>query len=172
MSESQEAAGDLLSQIYDQLRRIAAQRMQAERPGHTLQATALVHEAWAKIAASGTCFESKTAFLRSAAEAMRRILIDHARGKLREKRGGRAPRGMTIEVADLAADADPAEIVAFDDALHRLESEAADAAEIVRLRFYAGSSIEETAEALGVSPRTVNRGWTFARAWLYRELET
>lgn len=166
-------AADLLPLVYDQLRALARQKMAAERPGHTLQATALVHEAYARLVGSqdgNAKFSSVGHFYRAAAEAMRRILVDHARARLSEKRGGAVRRVNFTTVLDLAATPDPEEILAFDDALSRLESQSPDAAIVVRLRFYAGLSIDDTASTLGVAPRTVNREWQFARAWLFREL--
>jgi RNA polymerase sigma factor (TIGR02999 family) len=159
--------------VYEQLRQLARQRMNAERGEHTLQATALVHEAYLRIVGPtgrGPGFTSVGHFYNVAAEAMRRILIEHARARAAEKRGGDFKRLSFNTVLDLAATPEPAEILAFDDALLRLEKQTADAAAVVRLRFYAGLSVEQTDEALGMSPRSVNREWQFARAWLYREL--
>ncbi|QOV87557.1 ECF-type sigma factor [Humisphaera borealis] len=175
---SAQYGSELLPLVYDQLRKLARQRMAGERIGHTLQATALVHEAFLRIVGpqsngsqnTGPKFSNVGHFYRAAAEAMRRILIEHARAHATDKRGGGVHRLSFTTVLDLAAAPDPEEILAFDDALSRLESQAADAAAIVRLRFYAGLSVEETAESLGISPRQVNREWQFARAWLYREL--
>jgi RNA polymerase sigma factor (TIGR02999 family) len=161
--------------VYDQLRAIAQQRLAQEAPGHTLQATALVHEVYLKLRNRDSLFTSdKPRFLIAAAEAMRRILIDHARTRGRLKRGGpTAKRNIAdvSDVADLASDHDPAQIMALDEAIHRLEQEDAQAARVVKLRFYAGLSVEEAADALGISPRTVKRDWQFARAWLYRTLQ-
>ena len=167
-------AHDLLPLVYDQLRNLARQRMAQERTGHTLQATALVHEAFARLVGPGGGADARFAnvahFYHAAAEAMRRILIEHARGRGAEKRGGSVRRVSFTTVLDLAAAPDPDEILAFDDAIVRLEQETPEAARVVRLRFYAGLSVEETAAALGVSPRTVNREWQYARAWLFRVL--
>jgi RNA polymerase sigma factor (TIGR02999 family) len=156
--------------VYRQLRAIAEQRMADERAGHTLQATALVHEAYLRVAPRiADLDEGRTRFLRAAAEAMRRILIDHARRRGRQKRGGGRP-ALPLDVLDLAARPESPEILALEGALRRLEERDPRAAEIVELRFYAGLSIEETAEAMGISPRTVKRDWNLARAWLHREL--
>jgi RNA polymerase sigma factor (TIGR02999 family) len=166
---------DLLGQVYDQLRAIARKRLAQEAPGHTLQATALVHEAYLKLQSHPSVLNAdKARFLMAAAEAMRRILIDHARTRKRIKRGGEAKRTkMTVsDVADLAAVDDPEQIMALDEAIHRLEAEDAQAAQVVKLRFYGGLSVEETAEALGISDRTVKRDWQFARAWLFQALNT
>ena len=164
------AADELLPLVYEQLRRIAQQRMAEERSGHTLQATALVHEAYLRLVGGQEVgWANRAHFYFAAAEAMRRILIEHARKRNRIKRGGdrrRAP----VSVADLAAEEDFEEIVAVDDAIRRLEEEDAQAARVVRLRFFAGLSVDETARALDVSPRTVAREWAYARAWLHDAL--
>jgi len=167
-------AADLLPAVYDQLRRLARQRLASERDDHTLQATALVHEAYMRLAGpdgQAARFANAGHFYAAAAEAMRRILIEHARARARVKRGGPNLRRVPLtSVLDLATTPDPDEILAFDEAIRRLEVETPDSAEVVRLRFYAGLSVEETAKALGVSERTVNREWTYARAWLFRAL--
>ena len=140
-----------------------------------MQATALVHEAYLKLQSHPSVLNAdKPRFLMAAAEAMRRILIDHARTRKRIKRGGDAKRTkQTIsDVADLAAVDDPEQIMALDEAVHRLEQEDPQAAQVVKLRFYGGLSVEETAEALGISDRTVKRDWQFARAWLFKALNT
>ena len=167
---SRRASGELLEAVYDQLRAIARQRMNAEGAGHTLQATALVHEAFLRIGQGRRVpFRDRAHFFATAAEAMRRILIDHARAKGGAKR--RAPGGPApLSVVDLAEDSDPAEILALDAALERLERTEPDVAGVVRLRFFAGLSGDEAAEALGVSPRQVDRMWSYARAWLAREM--
>jgi len=144
--------------------------MKGERTGHTLQATALVNEAYLRLLGGPAVYSGRGAFFLAAAEAMRRILIEHARARGAVKRGGGARR-MPSDVLDLAAAADPEEIVSFDETILRLENESELGAAVVRLRFYAGLSVESTAAALGVSERTVNREWTYARAWLYRELK-
>jgi RNA polymerase sigma factor (TIGR02999 family) len=160
----------LLPLVYDELKRVAQVQMNAERAGHTLTATALVHEAYLRLigAEHRIPWSGRTHFYYAAGEAMRRILVEHARKRGRIKRGGgRSP--VLLDVADLAA-TNSQEIMSFDEAFGRFEEQAADAAAVVRLRFYAGLSVDETAKALGVSSRTVNRDWAFARAWLYREL--
>ena len=167
-------AGQLLTLVYDQLRKIAQQRMSEERAGHTLQATALVHEAYVRLVANAElAWDSRGHFFTAAAEAMRRILIEHARARAREKRGGPDQRLLTLdigEVADLAQEEKTEQIIALDEALRRLESQRPRVARVVHLRFYAGLSVDETARTLGVSARTVNLDWAFARAWLYQEL--
>jgi RNA polymerase sigma factor (TIGR02999 family) len=165
------ASDELLQCVYQQLRAIAQRRMASERPGHTLQATALVHEAYVRLLGDHeVTWRDRSHFYLAAAEAMRRILVDHARRRGREKRGGNRTR-VPLSVCDLAAADDPQQILALDDALQRLQGVDAHAAELVRLRFFAGLSIEETAAALGVSERTVKHEWTYARARLFRFLE-
>lgn len=160
----------LLGQVYEQLRLIARQRLAGERGGHTLQATALVHEAWMKLQSHQSLLNlGRSQFVAAAAEAMRRILIDHARTRGRIKRGGEVKRTMA-DVAELADDADPSQILALDEALSLLEKEDQQAAAVVKLRFFAGLSVEETAVALGISDRTVKRDWQYARAWLFKAL--
>jgi RNA polymerase sigma factor (TIGR02999 family) len=178
------ASAELLPLVYDQLRAIAQQRMAGERKGHTLQATALVHEAYVRLVGDGDVkWQGRAHFYSAAAEAMRRILVEHARAKSCVKRGG-GGRGTTEKdagparrtplemsgIADLAAAENDEQILAFDDAFRRLSEYDERFAEVVRLRFYAGLSVEETANALGISERTVNNDWTYARAWLARHL--
>ncbi len=160
----------LFDQVYAQLRAIAGDYMRRERPGHSLQATALVHEAYVRIAGDRPDgWTSVGQFYSAAAEAMRRILIEHARLRGRVKRGG-GRRRMPLSVLDLAAEPDEEQIMALDAAIGRLEKVDRDAAEVVRLRFFAGLSVEQTAEGLGLSARTVKRDWAFARAWLHQAL--
>jgi len=164
------AAAELLPLVYDELRELARRRMARENPGGTLQSTALVHEAYMKLAGSGpTHWAGRKAFFFAAAEAMRRILIDRARSRRRVKHGGLLTR-VPLSVIDLAADPDSGETLALDEAVSRLEQEVPDVGAVVRLRFYAGLSLEQTAATLGVSRSSVCRDWTFARAWLIREL--
>lgn len=161
----------LLETVYNELRGIARRRLAGEQVGHTLQATALVNEAYLKMSQNPALFELERArFLIAAAEAMRRVLIDHARTKKREKRGGGAKKA-AIDVADLAGDFDAETTLALDDALCRLKEMDAQAAAVVSLRFFAGLSVEETAATLDVSERTVKRDWQFARAWLFQQLK-
>jgi len=164
------AAAQVLPLVYAELRELARRRMASQPPEHTLQATALVHEAYLKLVGrSDVRWVDRSHFYFAAAEAMRQILVDSARGRARLKRGGGRARS-PLSVADLAAEQDPDQILAVDEALCRLEAQWPDAAAVVRLRFYAGLSVEETARALDVSERTVHREWTYARAWLAREL--
>ncbi len=166
-----DAAG-LLPLVYEQLRAIAQERLGEERTGHTLQATALVHEAYLRIARGGDPrYANRAHFFVAAAEAMRRILIEHARARGRVKRGGaHGGQRVPLSVVDLALDADPDEILMLEEALCRLETEDATAAAVVRLRFFAGLSVDETASTLALSPSTVDRNWTYARAWLQQAL--
>jgi RNA polymerase sigma factor (TIGR02999 family) len=165
------ASDRLLPLLYEELRKLARQRMAEERGDHTLQATALVHEAYVRLVGDNArCWANRAHFFAAAAEAMRRILIEHARARQGPRRGG-GSRRLPLDVLDLATDDDPQQILALDEAMSRLEQQDADAARVVRLRFYAGLSIDEAAEALGISPRTVKREWAFARAFLFRVLE-
>jgi RNA polymerase sigma factor (TIGR02999 family) len=167
-----------IRQVYDELREIAHARLRGERAGVTLQSTELVHEAYMRLrVGDGRRWESRGQFFAAAAEAMRRILIDRARARGRQKRGGdadgRPARKLSLdlaEVAVLADDEDPDTVLALDRAIERLAEQDARVAEIVRLRFFAGLSVEEVAELLETSTRTVLRDWAFARAWLYGEL--
>jgi RNA polymerase sigma factor (TIGR02999 family) len=167
--DPRQAASDLLPMVYEELRKLARRRLDDERSGHTLQATALVHEAYLRLADSEG-FANRAHFFKAAADVMRHILIEHARRRGRAKRGGQAKR-LPLNVLDLAKMPDSDEILALDEAIERLNEQAPLAASIVRLRFYAGLTIDETAETLEISARTVDREWTFARAWLFQMLE-
>lgn len=169
------AADRLLPLVYEQLRKAAQLSLANERAGHTLSATVLVHEAYLKLAGPREVpWAGRGHFYAAAVEAMRRVLLDHARARGRQKRGGESgiPRRRAdfACLAELAVATDPDEIMSFDAALRRLETESPDAARVVQLRFYAGLSVEQVAKTLEVSDRTVNRLWTFARAWLHRSL--
>ena len=165
-----QSMADLFTLVYEQLRGLARRRMAAERQDHTLQATGLVNEVFLRLQGGGqVAFSHRGQFFLAAAEAMRRILIEHARARGKLKRGG-GRRRVLLNVMDLAAEEQIPEILALDEALQRLEETSPDVAVVVRLRFFAGLSVEETAEALGVSPRTVKRDWTYARAVLHRHL--
>ncbi len=166
----QQAAQDLLPLVYNQLRAIAAQRMKHERPDHTLQPTALVHEAFIKLVGPrSTPWAGEGHFFAAAADAMRQILLDHAKSKSRQKRGGKRAREV-MNLAEVADMENAEEILALDEALCRLEQQEPEVGRIVRLRFFAGLSIDQIAELLEIGPRTVDRRWQFARAWLFREL--
>jgi RNA polymerase sigma factor (TIGR02999 family) len=165
------AAEQLLPLVYDELRKLAARKMAQEKPGQTLQATALVHEAYVRLVDVERVdrWNSRGHFFAAAAEAMRRILVDEARRKRSQKRGGDRRR-LSLEEVDLATRGTPEEIVALDDALERLGAEDPQAERIAKLRLFAGLSIDQAAEATGVSRATAYRQWTYARAWLRSEI--
>lgn len=167
---SPKAAEQLLPLVYEQLRAMAAKRMRQERKDHTLDATALVHEAYLRlVGTTEPSWQSRAHFFRVAAEAMRHLLIDHARRRAADKRGGGSKR-VPLCVVDLATDIDPSSVLALDEAIQTLEREDARAAEVVRLRFFAGLSVQETAQILGLSDRSVLREWSFARTRLFQLL--
>lgn len=168
----QQAANDLLPIVYEELRRIADAKMRHEKPGQTLQATALVHEAFLRLIGpeDDSKWDSRGHFFAAAAEAMRRILIEHARSRNAAKRGGKFER-VELDEACLAKDDDSELILAIDEALSKLALDEPEIAKVVKLRYFTGLTIEQTAAALGLSDRTVKRHWTYARAWLQRELE-
>ncbi len=159
-----QAAADLLPLVYDELRKLAAARMAAEKPDHTLDATALVHEAYLRLIGDQH-FNGRGHFFAAAAEAMRRVLVNHARERNRLKRGGGRKRVDLEKLTgpDAAADDD---LLALDEAVDRLANEYPVAAELVKLRFFAGMTLGDAAEALGMPRRTADRHWAFARAWL------
>lgn len=161
------APADLLPQVYDELRKLAAAKLAGENAGQTLDATALVHEAWLRLADVSVEWQDRTHYLRTAATAMRRILVDRARAKLSAKRGGDAQR---VELSDIAAPDRADDLLALDEALDKLAVEKPDHARLVELRYFAGLSGDEAAVALNVSPATADRMWRFARAWLQVEL--
>jgi RNA polymerase sigma factor (TIGR02999 family) len=164
------ASDALLPLVYDELRKLAVHRMTSERADHTLQATALVHEAYLRLVGDRDIqWANRAHFFHAAAEAMRRILIEHARTKSGPQRGG-GRKKLPLDLVDLAVEADPAQIMALDEAISRLEQDDADAARVLRLRFYAGLSVEEVAKTVGASPRTVKRDWAYARAFLIQAL--
>lgn len=160
----------LLPVVYDELRVLAAAQLRGERPDHSLQPTALVHEAYVRLVADDrTPWKDRGHFFRAAAQAMRRILVEHARSRGRDKRGAGRKRVSLSAVGALSWN-DPADLLALDEALRRLEKRDPRSAEVVLLRYFGGLSVAETAEALGCSERTVNRDWIFARVWLERAL--
>jgi RNA polymerase sigma factor (TIGR02999 family) len=165
------AAAQLLPLVYDELRQLAAARLARERPGQTLQATALVHEAYLRLVDGDQArhWNSRGHFFAAAAEAMRRILIENARGKAREKRGGDWRR-VDFEQLDVTTAVSPDQLLALDDALVRLAALDPLAGELVKLRYYAGLALDQAAAALGVSTATAYRHWAYARAWLHGEL--
>ena|SRR5437773_53730 len=168
--QSRKAFERLFEQVYSQLRAMAQQQMNNERPGHSLHATELVHQAYLRLAKDSQigCAD-KAHLLHAAAEAMRRILIEHARRRGRYKRGGDRQR-ITLSLVDAALPEDSDQLLALDEAFERLEEKDSRAAQVVRLRFFAGLTIDQTAEAMELSPRTVKREWEFARAWLAKQL--
>jgi RNA polymerase sigma factor (TIGR02999 family) len=164
------AAARLLPLVYEDLRRLAAARMSHESPGHTLQATALVHEAWLRLGADQQPeWKSRAHFFAAAAEAMRRILVDSARKRKALRRGGGQER-LDIDDVDPAMTADDARVLMLNDALEKLAVEEPEKAELVKLRFFAGLSLEEAAKTLGIAERTARRWWDYARASLLSEM--
>lgn len=168
------AARELLPLVYRSLHDLAERKMRGERAGHTLQATALVHEAYCRLVGGQTiAWDSRAHFYAAAAEAMRRILIEHARRVGAKKRGGarKADAREIASVADLAHEETVCDALAIDEAIEALRKEDPRAASVVHLRFYTGLSIDETAAALGIAPSTVDREWRYARSWLLRHLQ-
>jgi RNA polymerase sigma factor (TIGR02999 family) len=167
----QQPAEELLPLVYEELRRLAAARMAQEAPGQTLQATALVHEAWLRLAGSNANgWNSRGHFFGAAAEAMRRILVERARKKARVRHGGQLQRVDLDQVSAATHDSEEV-IVAVHEALEKLAAESPEKAEIVKLRYFGGLEHAEIAEVLGVSEPTVRRHWAYARSWLYAELK-
>jgi RNA polymerase sigma factor (TIGR02999 family) len=167
-----QAAEQLLPLVYDELRRLAASKLAREGPGHTLQPTALVHEAYLKLVGPGPQppWNGRVHFFAAAAEAMRRTLVDHARRKRRARRGGGMKRVELLDLNDVelvAGGGGADELLALDEALARLAAADPRRAELVRLRYFAGLTLEQAAELLGISRATADRHWAFARAWLY-----
>jgi RNA polymerase sigma factor (TIGR02999 family) len=172
------AAEQLLPVVYDELRKLAAQKLAQEKPGQTLQPTALVHEAYLRLVmpASGRCaspdaqhWDGRRHFFAAAAEAMRRILIEAARRKARQKRGGERKR-VDLNSADLVSRSAPDELLIIDDAINKLAAGDPEAAQLVSLRYFAGLSVEDAAELAGISRSTAYEHWAYARAWLHQEL--
>ena len=165
------AADELLPLVYRELRRLAAHKMAGEAPGHTLKPTALVHEAWLRLGADAQPgWQNRAHFFAAAAEAMRRILIERARRKHREKRGGGAEHVDVAELEIAAPLGNEEESLAIHETLDRLAAQDARKAEVVKLRYFVGLSFEETAEVLGISVPTAKREWAYARAWLHQEI--
>jgi RNA polymerase sigma factor (TIGR02999 family) len=170
------AAAQLLPFVYEELRSLAARQLANERPGQTLQATALVHEAYLRLVDTDSpqCWKSRGHFFGAAAESMRRILVDNARRKKAEKRGGAARRldidPADLAAADLAAQEHDEKMIALDEALAKFEQQDPTKAQLVKLRYFGGLCIKEAAEALGISTATADRYWAYARAWLQREM--
>src|SRR4051812_31408347 len=165
------AAEQLLPLVYDELRLLAAHKLAREAPGQTLQATALVHEAYLRLVDvdAPQQWSGRGHFFAAAAEAMRRILINRARDKKRLKRGGGRQR-IDLDRVELALETDDEDLIALDESLEKLEREDSFAAQLVKLRFFAGLTLKQAAESLGVSERSAERQWAYARAWLFHEL--
>jgi RNA polymerase sigma factor (TIGR02999 family) len=165
-------AGELLPLVYEELRKLAAARMANEAAGHTLQPTALVHEAWLRLTGNNrnAQFANRAHFFVAAADAMRRILIERARRKSAGKRGGDWRR-LELDKVEIASDADEDTLLLVNEALEKLAQEHEKAAEIVTLRFFGGLTLQEAGQALGVTERTAKRYWAFARAWLFDEIQ-
>jgi len=165
------AAEQLLPLVYDELRKLAAHKIDQERPGQTLQATALVHEAYVRLVDVDKIqqWDGRGHFFAAAAEAMRRILVDRARDKMREKRGGKLEK-VDLDARALATTLTPDQLLVVDDALERLTEDDATAAQLVKLRYFAGCTLDEAGKALGISPATAYRHWNYARAWLHGKL--
>jgi RNA polymerase sigma factor (TIGR02999 family) len=166
------AASQLLPLVYDELRRLAAQKLAQEKPGQTLDATALVHEAWLRLVdtAQEPHWNSRGHFFAAAAEAMRRILIDQARSKQSQRRGG-GRKARPLEHLEIAAPEPSLDLLALDEALERFEQIDPVKSSLVKLRYFAGLSLAQAAEALGISGTTADRYWSYARAWLHAELK-
>jgi len=166
-----EVLDDLLPVVYDELHRQAARFLRKERPGHTLQTTALIHEAYLKlIDQRNVNWESRTHFFAIAAQAMRRILVDYARAAHRKKRGGNDIKLSLDKAMAVASDEKSVDLIALDEALDRLAKQDERQARVVELRYFSGLSLEETAEALHISRATVASDWSMAKVWLYREI--
>jgi RNA polymerase sigma factor (TIGR02999 family) len=164
------AAEQLLPLVYEELRKLAAQKLAHENPGQTLQATALVHEAYLRlVGAQDPGWNGRGHFFSAAAEAMRRILVEHARRKKRLRHGGGAPK-LELDGVDLAGAAPAEDLLALDEALKLLAQKDPVAAQLVQLRYFAGLTMAEAAAALGISLRTAERNWTYARTWLHRAI--
>ena len=169
--EGRLSQAELFPLVYAELRELARRQMGAERAGHSLQPTALVHEAWLRLGGNDAVpWEGRAHFFGSAAESMRRILVDHARSRNAQKRGAHGQR-LPLDAVELAAADDPGLVLALDEALVRLQAHDERLARVVRLRFWAGLGEKEVAELLAVSERTVRNDWQLARGWLARELK-
>jgi RNA polymerase sigma factor (TIGR02999 family) len=166
------AAGQLLPLVYDELRRLAAQRLAHEKPGHTLQPTALVHEAYLRLVGDGDVenWNGRGHFFAAAAEAMRRILVESARRRRSLKRGGEARRE-DLDTGLFVAAEPREDLLALDEALDKLATKNKQAADLVQVRYFGGLTLPEAADALGMAPRSAGRLWAYARAWLRREVE-
>jgi RNA polymerase sigma factor (TIGR02999 family) len=171
---SRQATADLLPLVYDELRALAARKMRQERGDHTLQATALVHEAYLRLLGSADAarWDGRWHFFSAAAQAMRRILVENARQRGRLKRGGGNGAGQRVDLdaVNLTVEQPPDDVVALDEALDEFAQQHPAEAQLVQLRYFAGLTRDEAAQALGISPATASRDWAFARAWLYKRI--
>jgi RNA polymerase sigma factor (TIGR02999 family) len=167
------AASEILPLVYNELRKLAAARMSHEVASHTLQPTALVHEAWIRLTHDepNTPFANRAHFFAAAAEAMRRVLVDHALARATRKRGGGWER-LNLDKVEIAADADDDTLLLVNESLEKLAEEEPKAAEIVKLRFFAGLTLDEAGQVMGFTERTAKRHWAYARAWLYDAMKT
>jgi RNA polymerase sigma factor (TIGR02999 family) len=165
------AADQLLPLVYEELRRLAAARMENEKPGQSLQGTELVHEAYLRLVGNNPDkhWHNRSHFFAAAAEAMRRVLLNRVRDKKRLKRGGDRKR-INLDLVRLATDTSDEDLLEIDEALEKLEQVDEPAAQLVKLRFFAGFTLQQAAESLGISPRTADRDWAYARAWLAKQL--
>ena len=172
MADEQQSLDSLLPIVYQELRRLAASYLRRERPGQTLQPTALVHEAYLRLLKDDPArWQNRAHFCAIAAHSMRQILIERARARGAQKRGGGALARVTLDEGLIAGAAQSIDLVALDEALERLAAIDPEQARLVELRFFGGLTVEETADAMNISPATVKRHWSVARAWLARELE-
>lgn len=162
-------AEELLPLVYQELRRVAAQKMSREAPGHTLQATALVHEAWLRVGSESQSWENRAHFFGAAAEAMRRILIDRVRSKRSARHGG-GHEHVDFADVEIMAEVTGDELLAVHEALDKFAALQPEKAELVKLRYFVGLTLEEAADVLGISHPAAKRAWTYARAWLFREI--
>jgi RNA polymerase sigma factor (TIGR02999 family) len=170
MATDKEALDKMMPAIYEELRRQAARYLRREQPGHTLQTTALIHEAYVRLVDQRNVqWQNRAHFFGIAAQMMRRILVDHARTKKRAKRGGSNIK-VSLDDATVAVKGQNLDVVAIDEALSRLSKIDEQQSRVVELRFFSGLTVEETAEVMGISPATVKRDWSMAKAWLHREL--
>jgi RNA polymerase sigma factor (TIGR02999 family) len=170
MSKDKESLDKLVPLVYDELRRQAARYLRREKPGHTLQTTALIHEAYVRLVDQRNVqWQNRAHFFGIAAQMMRRILVDHARTKKRVKRGGSDIK-VSLDDAKVAGKGQDLDVVEVDEALTRLAKIDEQQSRVVELRFFSGLTVEETAEVMGISPATVKRDWSMAKAWLHREL--
>jgi RNA polymerase sigma factor (TIGR02999 family) len=166
-----QAADELLPMVYQELRRMAANKMTSERAGHTLQPTALVHEAWLRLVNPGAqSWQNRAHFFSAAAEAMRRILIDRVRRKNRQRRGAGAEH-LDADELEIASPAPDEQLLALNEALDRFAALEPQQAELVKLRYFVGLKIDEAADVLGISPATAKRWWTYSKAWLFHEVQ-